>query len=59
MHVAFNSPEVFVDEVLFLLEPTTAPPLPLDPNDLSLATDSGRELGGIAIPIVREWLSSC
>lgn len=58
LHVVFNSPDVFVDEVLFLLELTTAPPLPVDPNDLSLATDSGKELGGTAIPIiyVREWL---
>jgi hypothetical protein len=37
--------------VLFLLEPTTAPPLPVDPNDLSLAIDSGKELGGTAIPV--------
>ena len=48
--LVFNSLEVFADEVLFLLEPTTAPPLPVDPNDLSLATDSGKELGGTAIP---------
>ena len=37
--------------MLFLLEPTTAPPLPEDPNDLILAIDSGKELGGMAIPM--------
>ena len=45
--------EALVEAVLFLLEPTTAPPLPVEPNDFSLATDSGRELGGKAAPANR------
>ena len=40
--------------MLFLLDPTTAPPLPVEPKDLSLATDSGRELGGHAMPGTRK-----
>ena len=45
-----------MDAVLFLLEPTTAPPLPVEPNDLSLATDSGSELGGRATPETEDSL---
>lgn len=39
-----------MEEVLFLLDPTTAPPLPVEPKDFSLVTESGKELEGTAMP---------